>query len=281
MGSGTVKSEPNEEERLKSVAKHFMGEDDSGDEDERKFGKKSSIGPNAFNDLRKRMFLWYFECHKHTIAMGKEESTHGAKFYVAPFERPGNMMSGRFNYVGLDSRLHALKDALMQETASWSVDWTSEMKAGVVHCLRRQYEQITTTLQAEKDFSIDLRLDNGNPFVWNLTYLGQPMTQFDGCVVNMKMHMSPRFPREQPRVFIDPPPFHHRVSPTGIIYYMPKRGNSMRYHIDAIVEALESEPPFDPRTTVNPEATRLFWGSPAERRLYRRKLRVSLEKNAE
>lgn len=277
VGSGAITSQPNNEERLNTVVKYFLGDHDGDDHGERKFGKNSPIGPNAFNDLRKRMFLWYFECYKSTITQGQQESIHQRSFEVAPFEYAGNLMTGRFDYPGLHSRLHALKDALWAETLGWSVDWTCETKAGVAHCLQRQYEQISVTLQAEKDFSIELRLVDGNPFVWHLTYFGRPLAQLDGGVVNVTMYMSPRFPDEQPRVFIDPPLFHCRVAPTGIICYMPERGDSMRHHIDAIVETLEREPPFDPRATVNPEASRLFWGSPVDRREYNRKLRLSFD----
>lgn len=268
-----------DENRLNTAARHFVEEDDSdsGDKEEQQFGPDSPIGPNAFNDLRKRMFLWYFGCYKNAIAQGQQESVHQERFEIARFEYTGNLMAGRFNYPSLYTRLHVLKDALWAETLRWSVDWTCEEKAGVVHCLQGQFEQITVALQTEKDFSMDLRLVDNNPFLWHLTYFGRPLTQLDGGVVNVKLHMSPRFPDEQPRVFVDPPIFHCRVSPTGVLCYTPERENSMQYHLNAIVQTLENEPQFDPRKTVNPEASRLFWGEAADRRQYNRKLRQSFE----
>lgn len=56
----------------------------------------------------------------------------------------------------------------------------------------------------------------------------------------------------------------------------------MRHHIEAIVEALEEESaPYDPRTTVNPEASKLFWGSTEDRKSYNRALRRSVQKSVE
>lgn len=288
MGSDAAAAtapEPEYARDLTRVVEYYLGDYDSDNEKEKeekkadKEAEESGIGFNAFNDLRKRMFLWYFECYMQTIAQGQAESTHQEEFALAPFEQMTNRMIGRFDYPDLRNRLIVLKDTIMAETESWSVDWTSEKKTGMAHCLQCQYEQIINTLQREKDFSIDIHLDNGNPFVWNLTYFGRPMTPLDGGIFNIKMHMSPQFPDEQPRVFIDPLLFHYRISTTGIICYNPVRATAMRHHIEAIVAALETESPYDPRATVNPEASRLFYGSPADRKLYNRKQRRSAEKS--
>jgi ubiquitin-conjugating enzyme E2 Z len=56
----------------------------------------------------------------------------------------------------------------------------------------------------------------------------------------------------------------------------------MLHHIEAIVAALEEDdPPYDPRTTVNPEASKLFWGSPDDRKKYKRTLRRDVERSVE
>ena len=53
-------------------------------------------------------------------------------------------------------------------------------------------------------------------------------------------------------------------------------------HVEAIIDALEEErPPYDPRTMVNPEASKLFWGSEADKKLYSRKLRRAVQKSTE
>lgn len=52
------------------------------------------------------------------------------------------------------------------------------------------------------------------------------------------------------------------------------RADDGRSHIDAIIQLMEEEnPPYDPRTQVNADASKLYWGTPEEKRQYNRKLR--------
>lgn len=60
----------------------------------------------------------------------------------------------------------------------------------------------------------------------------------------------------------------------GIPCYIPVKYDEGRYHIDAIIQLMEEEnPPYDPRTQVNQEAAKLYWGSKEDKKEYNKKLR--------
>jgi ubiquitin-conjugating enzyme E2 Z len=65
-----------------------------------------------------------------------------------------------------------------------------------------------------------------------------------------------------------------RFTEEGIPCYVAAKSDEGRAHIDAIINLMEEEnPPYDPRTQVNQEASKLYWGTPEQRREYHRKLR--------
>ncbi|KAH8691999.1 ubiquitin conjugating enzyme [Talaromyces proteolyticus] len=237
-----------------------------------------------FEDLRKRRFLWYYESYMQAIEAASQKVKKNEKFETMTFEHPGNSMDGTFNYPNLKSRLEFIKETLTNETERWGVHGLESKKneSSIANNIQRQHDQIKEELNSRKSFSVDISLADGNPFVWTITYFGRPMTHLDGGVFKIKMYLSTSFPEEQPRVFVETPIFHQRVSKDGVLCYFPSRSEELKYHIDAIVQALEEEsPPFDPRTTVNLEASKLFWGTPDERKRYNRALRRSVEKSAE
>jgi ubiquitin-conjugating enzyme E2 Z len=234
----------------------------------------------SFDDLRKRRFLWYYESYTRTIDVESGKVKINEYFEEMPFESNNNEMTGQFNYPDLKKRLLKIKDELMNETVQWTDQGLNAKKddLSIASNLSLQYQQIMEDFKERKYFSLDLSLVGGNPFVWEATYFGPPTTHLDGGVFNIKIHLSPRFPQEQPRVFLKTPIFHHHVSKDGILCYHTDRAGEMRHHIDAIVRTIEEEsPPFDPRTTVNLEATKLFWGTPEERKKYYRALRRSVD----
>ncbi|PLB51006.1 ubiquitin conjugating enzyme [Aspergillus steynii IBT 23096] len=253
----------------------------SSDEADRLYDDDSPI---TFDDLRKRRFLWYFESYMQTIDEAIPVTPSQRKFEQMPFEGYKNGMEGHFNYPELKRRLVQVKDKVFEETFRWAAEGSQAKKQelGIAVNLQRQYEQIVEHFKSQKNFTIDLSLVDDNPFLWEFTYFGRPMTQMDGGIFKFKVYLSPRFPDEQPRVLAETPIFHIRVSPSGVLCYLPQRSDEMRFHIEAIVAAMEEEsPPYDPRTTVNPEATKLFWGSADERKQYNRKLRRSVQQSIE
>jgi ubiquitin-conjugating enzyme E2 Z len=197
-----------------------------------------------------------------------------------PFEGQGNIMAGEWNYIDLKTRLSALRDKVMEETHQWPVEGMALVKGdtGIAVKLRGQHEQILAELLMANPQVIDLSLVDANPFLWQLTYVGRNESRLEGGIIKVKIYISPRHPEEQPRAFVDPPIYHIRVSKAGVLMYLPSHAEEIGQHIEGIINTLEDEsPPFNPLMTVNPEATGLCWGSELERRLYRRKLRASLE----
>ncbi|KAI1382168.1 UBC-like protein [Hypoxylon crocopeplum] len=243
----------------------------------------SAIPWEPFKDLCKRRFLWYYDSYLETIRKAKEEVKDGQPFSRMPFEGASNTMEGKFNYTELESRLRRVKAALDAEADRWASEGTSpKMRETTVAVnLARQFEQIKESFK-RSELPQSIELVNGNPFVWTVTYFGRPMTNLDGGMFRIKLNFSPRFPEEQPRVKFLTKMYHHRIAADGTPCYFPNpsRREDVKQHIDAIIEALEEEqPPYDPRTLVHPEAHKLYWGSPDERKVYNRQLRRSVQRS--
>lgn len=193
-------------------------------------------------------------------------------------------MAGKFNYNELKRRLVFIQTVLNQETQHWAKEGLMQARreTSLASGLERQFQHIAETYKNNDMVTLDIGLLDHNPFVWQLTYFGRPMTQLDGGMFKVRMSISPRFPDEQPRVYFETPMFHHRISKGGVLCYFPKRPDDIKSHIEAIVEALEdSEPPYDPRTLVNPDASRLFWGSAEDKKQYNRQLRRAVQRSME
>ena len=244
----------------------------------------SSVIFEPFKDLCKRRFLWYYDSYLLAISKAKTEVNDGAQFTRMPFECQGNGMDGKFNYTELERRLKLIKKTLDAETARWAEDGLVAQKKdlGIAVSLQRMYEQVVEAYKRDKNVTLDIELENKNPFVWMITYFGRPMTNLDGGLFRIKLCFSPRFPEEHPRAKFETQLFHQRIAADGTPCYTAKRAEDPKSHIEAIIEALEEEhPPYDPRTMVNPEATKLFWGSADDKKLYSRKLRRAVQRSVE
>lgn len=239
-----------------------------------------------FKDLCKRRFLWYYSSYVLTIEEGIKTTTAGEQFALMPFESKGNNMEGKFDYPNLMQRLANVKTALDEETESWAEEGLKSVSAETTVSvnLKHQFNQVLMCLK-ESDMPHVVSLENENPFVWELTYFGRPMTNFDSGLLRIKMNFSPRFPEEQPRVRLETKIFHHLVAEDGTICYTPKPSKieDVMSHVEAIIGALEEdEPAYDPRKIVNPEANQLlFHGDKANKRMYHRRLRRSVQESTE
>ncbi|KAJ5307039.1 hypothetical protein PENANT_c003G11818 [Penicillium antarcticum] len=238
---------------------------------------------SAFGDFSKQRFLWYLDIYKNAIEKGIVEETrrHTTPFLSMPFESSGNGMQGTWDYTKLKTRLESVQEQLMEEIHKWPTEGLALVKedAGIAVKLMGQHEQIVTEMKSRTQV-MDLSLADGNPFVWRLTYAGRTESRLEGGIIKIKIFISPRHPVEQPRVFVESPLYHIRVSKMGVMIYLPARADEIRHHIDGIINTLENDnPPYNPLMTVNPEASALCWGTEVERRLYRRKLRASLEES--
>lgn len=240
-----------------------------------------------FNDLCKRRFLWYYEAYLSAIDKAEREVKNGDTFTQMPFEGGGNGMTGRFQYPKLRSRLERIKEVIDAETARWAQEGEAARDKGLSISvnLRRQFEQFSEHNIKVGNFSGELTLTNDNPFVWHISYFGRPATKLDGGMFQIEVKISVRFPEEQPRIIVQTPIYHHRVSREGVLCYQLKKGDrpeDLRAHVAGIIEALEDENPrYDPRTVVHGEATKLLFGTPEQKKMYNRKLRRSVEASLE
>lgn len=193
-------------------------------------------------------------------------------------------MLGKFNYPELRRRLQLIKKVLGLEMEYWAKAGLVAMKneTSIASSLLRLHERVSESYRRNDLVTMDIDLVDGNPFVWALTYFGRPMTQLDGGMFRVKMTISLRFPDEQPRVVFETPIFHHRITKAGVPCYFPTRPDDIQSHIEGIIHALEdTDPPYDPRTLVNPEASKLYWGTAEEKKSYNRQLRRSVQRSME
>ncbi|KAI8243899.1 Ubiquitin-conjugating enzyme E2 Z [Colletotrichum sp. SAR 10_77] len=245
----------------------------------------TSVPFEPFKDLCKRRFLWYYDNYLSAVQKAKTEVKDHQAFARMPFEGASNSMDGKFNYTELERRLRNIKAALDNELVKWAKEGqiASDKEMTVSVNLRHQYEQVVQAFKRQ-DIPHDVQLEDNNPFVWVITYFGRPMTNLDGGLFRIKIHFSPRFPEEQPRVKFNTRIFHHRIAEDGTACYFPnnQRKDDVRSHIEAVFAALEEEDPaYDPRTLVNPEAHKLYWGGADERKNYNRRLRRSVQQSME
>ncbi|TWU78022.1 hypothetical protein ED733_006499 [Metarhizium rileyi] len=264
------------------VSTQIPTKEEGGDDDE-----EVDVPFEPFKDLCKRRFLWYHQSFLDAIEKGKSEVKLQDNFVRMPFEMPGNnCMEGKFNYQDLERRLNNIKTALDAEPAAWADEGLAAVgkESTVAFNLQHQYEQVTAYFR-RCDMPHHVTLENGNPFVWVITYFGRPMTNLDGGLFRIRMNFSPRFPDEQPRVKFETKIFHHHVAPDGTACYVPNqlKREDIKSHIEAIISTLEEdEPAYDPRMIVNPEATKLFWGAGKDdKKQYNRRLRRSVQQSME
>ncbi|KAI5848998.1 ubiquitin-conjugating enzyme/RWD-like protein [Tricharina praecox] len=241
---------------------------------------EGSILFEPFKDLCKRRFLWYYDSYMTSITAERPKVTDGQVFVRMPFEHSGNTMEGRFYYTELERRIKLVRERLDKETENWAAEGAimAQRESGVAANLQRQYEQTVEYYKKSDSVTLDIELVDKNPFLWRVTYFGRPMTNLDGGLFNIEIAFSPRFPIEHPRARFRTPFYHYRVTSDGVPCYTVTKTDEGRAHIDAIIHLMEEENgPYDPRTQVNQEASKLYWGTPEQKREYNRKLRRSVQ----
>ena len=219
-----------------------------------------------------------------SIAEGEKTTKADQEFVIMPFEGGGNTMQGKFNYPELRRRMELIRAVLFREVDYWCKEGDLEVRKDTTTAsmMERQYQQIRESYKKNDLVTLDMDLVDKNPFVWQLIYFGRPMTNLEGGMFKVRIAFSKRFPEELPRVIFETKLFHHRISKDGILCYLPKRADEIKYHVEAIVEAIEdSETPYDPRTLVHPEASKLYWGSSEEKKQYNRQLRRAVQRSME
>lgn len=240
-----------------------------------------------FVDLCKRRFLWYYQSYLESI--DREIKKHGddvrdgLHFRRTQFESQGNGMIGTFVYSQLRERLKKINNAIGKETDDWETEGLHKADSPVALSFNNIFSRLSKDFTSKNDTLLDFELVGHNPFAWRLILFGKPMSNLEGGVFNIKIVFHANFPENQPRVKVETPLFHQRISPAnGSLCYFPANANDVESHIRGIVAAIEDElPPYDPRTLVHPEASKLLWGDAEEKKTYSRKLRRSAQSSAE
>ena len=243
---------------------------------------EADLAFEPFKDLCKRRFLWYYDAYNQAIEQSEKEVKPNQVFASMPFEGASNGMGGKFNYPELQRRMTTIMQALKRETAHWAKEGIvkKRQETSFAAFLEREMQHIAEQYRKDDNVTLNIELEDQNPFVWILTLFGRPMTQLDGGMFVMKLSISPRFPEEQPRVFFETSMFHHRISKHGLLCYFPKQPDEIKSHVQAIIEAVEdTDAPYDPRTLVHPEASRLYWGKAEEKKQYNRQLRRAVQRS--
>lgn len=245
---------------------------------------------DPFADLLKRRFLWYYSTYVATCKEGEKNHSPGDPFPRMEFEYPPNSMEGTYDYPDLLRRLERVKTALEAETDKWTSDGAKQVKQGSQLATQlafqfKQLQHVWNSTSRSHSSRLELSLpDPANPFRWTLTLFCNPMTNLDGGIFTLSLSIPPTFPASaQPRVRVETPMFHHRVSSsTGTLCYFPKKQDEIASHLDAIVEAIDDvDPRYDPRAVLDPEAFSLFWGGAEKRKVYSRRLRQSAQESCE
>ncbi|KAF9974336.1 hypothetical protein BGZ73_002255 [Actinomortierella ambigua] len=235
----------------------------------------NSVQGSEFSDLSKRLFLCYYDIYQDIVDNESARIKDGTEFYKAGFEFGGNKMDGKFNYASLRSRLVQIKDAINEETRQWtqcSKEWIES--SNISSNLQRQFEQVREYYRENDSGGIEVELVNGNPYEWNFTLFGPPMSNYDGGMFKVELVFSNQFPEVQPRARFVTPMYHVHVNSDGVPIYSVTRSDDVRSHIEAIRDMIVREDPKPiPSTHINVEASKLYFGTKEQKREYSRNAR--------
>lgn len=137
---------------------------------------------DPFADLTKRRFLWYYDVYLHAIDKYKGEQRDGTAFARMDFEYPPNSMEGHFGYKGLRTRMEAIYQKLEEEKSLWEQQGALQVEEStqLATQLAFQFTQLQRNWSESRQSGsrIELSLPNKrNPFVWDITLFGEPMTK--------------------------------------------------------------------------------------------------------
>lgn len=250
------------------------------------FNSIDSVPWDPFSDLLKRRFLWYYDAYMRAIETFGKVQQDGTAFKRMEFEYPPNSMEGHFAYKNLQVRMEAILAKLNEEKLSWEQSGAQQVMDGtqLAVMLAFQFQQLKYKWnEGQNAGRMEISLPNQkNPFVWQLLLFGQPMTDLAEGIFNLKLYIPPDFPVTQPRVTVETPIHHHRVSSNGTLCYFPQKPDEIPSHLEAILASIDDkESTFDPRAMVNPEVFDQYWGGADKRKLYNRKLRRSAQESSE
>ncbi|KAI9139502.1 ubiquitin-conjugating enzyme/RWD-like protein [Paraphysoderma sedebokerense] len=241
----------------------------------------SIYGPSPFDDTCKMLFLAYYFNYLDIVERETKLIEHGEQFARMPFESTSNSMSGAFDYPDLESRLKQIYQKLMAETQQWIRDSNSDdiEEISTTNNLRIQFHQ----LKNEKEFEnqMDFELDDDNPYVWQFTVFGTPMTQYEGGIFRGQIVFHKSFPAFRPRIRFLTPVYHPNITSDGVPYMRIVKAEDIKAHLLALLALFTDDPIPHPSTHLNLEAARLYFGNKDERKEFNRNARRCASRSIE
>ena len=241
--------------------------------------------PERFSDLLKHLFLAYYSRYMTIVKRESAFVKKGAAFYHAPFESGNNEMSGSYDYPFLEKRLIAIREALENESKQWTIQSKEQIlqETTIASRLKIMFIQTSAEFKNVKNISLSLEEDEANPFLWVVTYIGQPGSLYEGGIWNIDVRFSPNYPEEQARVKFRTPFYHVNVAPDGIIWQarLLQGDENIKCLIQSIIDVFEGQIQTDPAVCLNLEAAALAFGTDAQKRDYNRSIRRMVSRTAE
>lgn len=115
--------------------------------------------------------MWYYDTYLASLTSEASKVTEGQVFVRMPFEMAnGNSMEGKFGYAELERRLKRIRSALDEEATAWAAEGMDSLKRemGVAANLQRQFEQTKEFFSKSDAVTLDVELEEKNPFVWEV-----------------------------------------------------------------------------------------------------------------
>ncbi|TPX37201.1 hypothetical protein SmJEL517_g01121 [Synchytrium microbalum] len=205
----------------------------------------------------------------------------GTAFTKMRFEGGSNSMEGAFAYGTLRTRLESIYKGLMDEIEDWKRESKAHIKADTTtsHSLLSQFQQIQNSNTIDGNISVELR-DN-NPYIWIVTIIGLPASSHDGALYKAEMVFSNEFPDALPKVRFLTEVFHPNISRDGFPYYRTLKPEDVRSHLSAIAALFTQDPDPQPATHLNATARDLYFGTEAQKKDFRRRVRRCAQKSAD
>mmetsp|Transcript_90181 Transcript_90181/g.131986 ORF Transcript_90181/g.131986 Transcript_90181/m.131986 type:complete len:448 (+) Transcript_90181:132-1475(+) len=246
---------------------------------------KESI--NCFADIIKWHFLLYFDRY---IEIVKKNALTTGSFENMEFEYTRNTMQGTFDFVALETRLHKIKEQLVEEMNEWRSQGETLSAKEALSASGETYacQQVNSAFQKwsrTEQPSISAAPQDNNKFVWNVTIMGDlDGGWYENGIYHLTLTFSPDFPEVLPRPKFVTKMFHPQINEDGFPYLSVSMADSKNVVciLQDIHSLLKRPPSPDPRTWLNKKAAELYFnGGQEEREEYKRTVRRFAQRSME
>mmetsp|Transcript_47887 Transcript_47887/g.40513 ORF Transcript_47887/g.40513 Transcript_47887/m.40513 type:complete len:448 (-) Transcript_47887:269-1612(-) len=246
---------------------------------------KESI--NCFADIIKWHFLLYFDRY---IEIVKKNALTTGSFENMEFEYTRNTMQGTFDFVALETRLHKIKEQLVEEMNEWRSQGETLSAKEALSASGETYacQQVNSAFQKwsrTEQPSISAAPQDNNKFVWNVTIMGDlDGGWYENGIYHLTLTFSPDFPEVLPRPKFVTKMFHPQINEDGFPYLSVSMADSKNVVciLQDIHSLLRRPPSPDPGTWLNKKAAELYFnGGQEEREEYKRTVRRFAQRSME